>query len=161
MELTEEVENALNEYLNAEFEAWYRYLALSAHFRRCGYEGFAGWCGRLAHREMNHGTAVSDYISCRAGMVHLKAIPAAENGWETPAVALKSAHLAEQQTSNLLHAFLDLVTTRRDYATRAFLEKCVEGQVDEEFRLRSLIQKVDLVGDKPQGLLLLDRGLRR
>ena len=54
---------------------------------------------------------------------------------------------------------MDLAIDEKDHASRIFLQWYVTEQVEEEENDNDVIAQLKLIGDNPQGLLMMDREL--
>jgi ferritin len=91
--------------------------------------------------------------------VTLKQIDAPPTDWESPLAAFKNAFEHEQLITGRIHKLVALAEEEKDYATRSFLQWFVDEQVEEEASTDEVVQKLTMVGDKIQGLYIIDREL--
>ncbi len=70
-----------------------------------------------------------------------------------------SAHSDSMGLKGFANWFMDLAIEEKDHATRIFLQWYVTEQVEEEENDNEIIDQLRLIGDNPQGLLMLDREL--
>ena len=157
--LNEKVESALCEQLNAEFYSSYLYLSMSANFTAMDLEGFANWMRVQAQEELMHAMKFYDYINERGGRVTLKEIVAPQKEWESPKAAFEHVYSHEQKVTGLINGLVDLAISEKDHATKSFLGWFVTEQVEEEGSANAVLKKLELIGDDPSGLLILDQEL--
>ena len=74
--VSENMEKALNEQLNAELYSGYLYLSMAAYFEDEDLAGFANWMRVQAQEELDHGMKFYDYIIRRGASVTLTSIKA-------------------------------------------------------------------------------------
>ena len=72
--LTERMEKALNEQINAEMYSSYLYLAMAAYFEDKSLPGCAAWMKAQAQEELFHSMKFFDYVNERGGRIELQAI---------------------------------------------------------------------------------------
>ena len=72
--LKKQIEDALNEQINAEMWSAYLYLSMSLYFEHAGRKGFANWFRVQYQEEQAHALALMDYVNARNGRVALKPI---------------------------------------------------------------------------------------
>jgi ferritin len=65
----------------------------------------------------------------------------------------------EEKVTSLIHDLYAQALEENDYASQVFLHWFVDEQVEEEANVTEILGQLKMVGDKPQGLLLLDRAL--
>ena len=61
--LSEKIQKALNDQLNAELYSSYLYLSMNAYFKSISLEGFANWMLAQAQEEMMHAMKFYDFIN--------------------------------------------------------------------------------------------------
>ena len=65
----------------------------------------------------------------------------------------------EQYITQSINDLMELAISKKDHATQIFLQWYVTEQVEEEDNDNEIIAQLKLIGDNPQGLMLLDREL--
>jgi ferritin len=157
--LKEPVENALNDQINAEFQAEYLYLSMAAYFEEEGLPGFAAWMRAQAAEERSHAMRIYDYVIERDGRVTLDAIDAPQADWESPQAAFKAAYEHEVKVTGLIDDLVALARAENDNATENMLQWFVAEQVEEEATAQDILDKLGHVGDDGPGLLMIDQEL--
>ena len=56
---------------------------------------------------------------------------------------------------------MDLAVQEKDYATQSLLQWYIDEQVEEEASMLGILKKIQLIGDKGQGIFMLDSELAR
>jgi ferritin len=157
--LNEKVQDALCEQLNAELYSSYLYLSMSANFSAMDLNGFANWMRVQAQEELMHAMKFYDYINERGGRVTLKEIITPQKEWESPLVAFEHTYSHEQKVTGLINDLVDMAIAEKDHATNSFLQWFVEEQVEEEASSSGVLKKLEMIGDDPSGLLMMDQEL--
>lgn len=157
--LKQRMQDALNKQINAEFEASYLYLSMSAYFESINLPGFANWMKIQAQEELTHAMKIFRFVNDRGGRVILTAISKPETEWKTPLDAFEGALAHEQKVTGMIDNLVDIATEEKDHASRSMLNWFVDEQVEEEANASDIAEKLKLIGDKGQGLLMLDRDL--
>ena len=132
---------------------------MSSYFKTINLNGFAIWMDKQAQREMMHAMRIYDFVHERSGGVAFKTIKQPPPAWENPLVAVKHAYKSEQEASGRINTLVDLAVKEHAHAANSFLQWFVSEQVEEEARLRSIVKKLELVGEDRYGLFLVDRDL--
>ena len=70
--LSEKIEKALNDQVNAEMYSAYLYLSMEAYFQSINLGGFANWMRVQTQEELTHAMKIYDFINDRGGRVTLK-----------------------------------------------------------------------------------------
>ena len=157
--LTEKMQAALNEQINAEFYSSYLYLSMSAYFESINLGGFANWMKVQAEEELLHGMKFYDFVNERGGRVTLGAIDAPQTEWDSPLAAFEAVYKHEQKVTGLINDLVNLAIEEKDHATNIFLQWFVTEQVEEEAGADEVVQKLKLMGDARGGMFMFDREL--
>ena len=157
--ISKKMEAALNTQINAEFYSSYLYLSMAADFEAKNLGGFAGWMQVQAQEEWGHGMKLYNYIHEQNGTVKLEQIDGPQTEWKAPLDAFEAAYAHEQHVTSLINNLVALSNEEKDYATHIFLHWFVSEQVEEEASALAIVEKLKMIGDRPQGLFMLDREL--
>ena len=157
--LSKKMEAALNEQLNAELYSSYLYLSMSAYLESINTAGMANWMRIQAEEEKMHGMKFFDFIVSRGGRVKLTAIAAPETEWASPLAAFQATYAHEQKVTGLINDLVKLAQEEADTASDIFLQWFVTEQIEEEKNADTIVQKLAMIKDAPQGLLMLDKEL--
>ena len=157
--LTEPMQRAINDQINHEFEAAYLYLSMSAHFETSGLPGFARWMRLQSQEELAHGMKLFDYIHARDGRAVLKAIEAPPQKFAAPVEVARLVLGHERKVTALINQLYETAGREKDYVTAAQLQWFLTEQIEEEKSASDILQRLEIAGDNPNALLLLDREL--
>lgn len=157
--LSEKMEKALNDQINAEMFSSYIYLAMAAYFEDVNFPGMAQWMRLQADEENLHAMKFYDYVIERHGRVTLGAIDQPQAAWDSPLAAFENAFEHERYISGRINDLVTLAIEERDHATNSFLQWFVDEQVEEEASVDAVVQDLKRVADFPAGLFMLDREL--
>jgi len=157
--LTDKMQDALNEQINAEIYSAYLYYAMEAYFQSQGLSGCAHWMQWQAIEEMSHGHKFVSFVNERGGRVKLAPIAGPPTEWDSPLAAFEAAYQHEVKVSALINKLVDLAQAERDHATHNFLQWFVGEQVEEEASAGGVVQKLKLAASSPGGLFMVDREL--
>lgn len=157
--ISKKVQDSLNEQFNVELYSAYTYLAMSAYFEGQHMEGFANWMKQQAQEEFGHAMKYYDYLIERGATVSFKAIAAPAGDWGSTTAAFEEALKQEQNNTKLINEQMNLVMSERDHATQIFLQWFVTEQVEEEDSVSGILQKLKLINNDPNGLLMMDQKL--
>ena len=157
--ISQTVQDALNDQINAEIYSAYLYLSMAAYFDSLNLPGFANWMKVQAREEMVHAMKFYSFISDRSGRVVLAPLEGPSTEWASPLAAFQAAYEHECLVTSLINKLVDLAAAERDRATGIMLEWFVTEQVEEEANADSVAQQLRLVGDSGPALLMIDREL--
>ena len=157
--LKQEMEQSLNEQINAELYSSYLYLAMESYFRSLSLTGFANWMRCQVQEEVFHAMKFYDFVGNRSGKVTLTAIATPDSSWESPLAAFEHILQHEQKVTGLINELVELASSLKDHATKIFLQWFVTEQVEEEASVSEIVDKLRLIKGDSSALFLLDAEL--
>ena len=157
--LSDKMEAAINQQINAEMYSSYLYLSMATYFESISLGGLANWMRQQAQEEMFHGMKMFDFVCERGGRVILKAIDQPPSEWSSVLDVIKNVLAHEQKVTGLINDLVNLALDERDHATNIFLQWFVSEQVEEEDTAGGLVDKLKLIGGDANGLFMLDTEL--
>jgi ferritin len=157
--ITTDMQQKLNDQLNAELYSSYLYLSMAAYFESLDLEGFANWMRVQAREELMHAMKFFDFINSRGGKVTLAPIEGPPTEWKSAAEAFEQVYKHEQKVTGLINALASAAVAKSDHATGTFLQWFVNEQVEEEESANRILRNLKLIGSDGTGLLMLDREL--
>lgn len=159
--LSERMQSVLNKQIRIEAESSQIYLAMASWSEIKGLEGVSQFMYAQSDEERLHMLKFFKYINERGGhaMVSELSAPALEFGsiknmFET---LFKHEVFVSQSINELVHIALE----EKDYATHNFLQWYVAEQIEEEAQARTILDKINLIGDDKGGLYLFDNDIKR
>lgn len=159
--LSDKMQAALNDQVNAELYSAYLYLAMSADFEDKDYAGFAHWMRLQFEEEMIHALKIYDYIHERHGRAVLTTIETPQKEWASPLEAFEAAFEHEQYITKRIFDLVTLARSENDHATDSFLGWFVDEQVEEEASVDAVVKDLKRVQNFPSGMFMMDRELGR
>ncbi len=150
------VQEALNNQINAEIASTYLYLSMAAYFESKNFHGLAKWMEVQAREEWGHAMKIFHQVNERGGRVILKQIDAPQTEWKSVLEVFEYTLSHEIKVTEKIHALVKLTTSECDYATLAFLQWFVTEQVEEENQVIAIVEKLKLMGESHVGLFMLD-----
>lgn len=155
--LSEKMQKALNEQINAELWSAYLYLSMGMNFEAAGYQGIANWYKVQFKEEQDHAMIFMNYLNSRGGRVELAPIAAVDTVWERPIDAFVATLEHERKVTAMINNLYAVAEAEHDYATRDKLNWFVSEQVEEEETAKQYIDKFKLIGENGMGLYMLDQ----
>jgi ferritin len=154
--ITRKMADRINEQINKEMYSAYLYLAMSARMAEAGYRGVAKWMNVQYHEEMFHAMKFFHYLQDHGAAVQLKAI--AQPDFKETAIKELFQHVLEHEkaVTKSIHEVMALALEEKDFATQAFDQWYVNEQVEEEKNAAEILQTIELLGNSPQGLFMLN-----
>lgn len=157
--LSEKIVDALNGQLNKELYSAYLYLSMSAHSTFIGLKGFANWFMVQYQEEMVHAMKIYNYINDQGAKVKLMNIEEPPSDFESPLDMFEKTLEHEKFITKSINELADLVLDEKDHATYMFLQWFINEQIEEESNDVDIINKLKLIGNDGNGLLMLDKEL--
>ncbi len=158
--LSENMENALNKQIRIEAESSQIYLAMASWAEAQGLEGISGFMYAQSDEERQHMLKFFKYINERGGhsLVSELSKPASKFGSikEMFGTLLKHEVYVSQTINELVHISLE----EKDYATHNFLQWYVAEQIEEEAQARTILDKINLIGEAKSGLYMFDKDIK-
>ena len=159
MELSKKLQDAFNAQIKEELFSSYIYLSMSAYCEAVNLPGFAHWMRSQSQEELEHAMKFYEFVYDRGGRVIFQAIdqPPAEFAGPTDVFEKTLEH--EQFITGKINDLYTLAAAEKDYASLGLLQWFVTEQVEEEKNASEILAMLKMIGDKGQGLIMLDRQL--
>lgn len=157
--ISEKMSQTMNEQINREMYSAYLYMAMSTHCSTVGLKGFAKWFMIQYHEEMFHAMKIYTYLLRQGVHVQLQPIQGPPIEFASPLDMFEKTLEHEQYITRCINDLMEQAISEKDHATQIFLQWYVTEQVEEEENDNDIIAQLKLVGDSPQGLLMIDRDL--
>jgi len=157
--ISPKVQTALNKQINRELASAYVYLAMSTWADEQNLQGAASWLRIQWEEELVHATKIVDYIGNRGGTVKLTVIAEPPAKYKDLLDVFKNVLKHEEDVTAAINSLYGLAVGEKDYATQTLLDWYVNEQVEEENQPMEIISMLELAGNSPSGLLMVDRQL--
>lgn len=154
-----QIQEAINEQIKNELYSSYLYLSMSAWFSARDLNGMANWMRVQAKEEDAHAMMMYDYLLEHGNRVDLRALDAPPTEFKSPLDIFEQAYRHELKVTKMIRELHALAREHGDPATEIFISWYVTEQVEEESNADDIIQQLKLVGDKGNGVILMDRKL--
>jgi len=157
--MDKKMEKEMNAQLNREMFSAYLYLSMAAHFENENLSGFAQWMRVQAMEETMHAMKFYNFILDCAGTVVLEAIEKPDNKFDSiKDIFTKTLDHEKFITKNINNLYA-IAKKQNDNATLIFLEWFVTEQVEEEKNPTDILAKLKYVGERGEGILIMDKEL--
>ena len=157
--ISEKMQKAINDQINAELFSSYLYLAMAAYFESENWTGFAAWMKIQSQEEYSHAMKFFKYLNDVDSKVILEGIEKPKTEWKSPQQAFEEAHKHELYITDRINKLVALANEEKDYATNLMLNDFVNEQVEELSTAAQIVNKFNLIGDNKSSLFFLDREL--
>ncbi|MBW6502340.1 MAG: ferritin [Bacteroidales bacterium] len=144
--LKKNVEEICNRQVEREGYSSNLYLAMASWAENSGYSGIAEWLYSQADEERLHMMKFIRYINERGGKTVIPAFKKPPVDYKDVGEMFREVLKHEIFVTDSINEIVDLTLTEKDFNTHNFLQWFVMEQVEEEASVRTIIDKLNLVG---------------
>ena len=159
--LSKNIEEALNKQIKIEAESSQIYLAMACWAEVKGLEGVAAFMFDQSQEERDHMLKLVKFVNERGGHAQISELAAPHVTFESFKEMFEELLTHEIFVSNSINELVHITLEARDYATHNFLQWYVAEQIEEEAVARTILDKINLIGDDKGGLYLFDRDIQQ
>lgn len=159
--LSKKIEGALNNQIKIEAESSQIYLAMACWAEVKGLEGVAGFMFDQSNEERDHMLKLVKFVNERGGHAHISELSAPNVTFVSFKEMFEKLYEHEVFVSNSINELVHISLQEKDYATHNFLQWYVSEQIEEEAMARTILDKINLIGDDKGGLYLFDRDIQQ
>ena len=145
--LSKTIENALNNQIKIEAESSQIYLAMACWAEVKGLEGVAGFMYDQSQEERDHMLKLVKFVNERGGHAQISALKAPNVTFESFQEMFEMLYKHEIFVSESINELVHITLNEKDYATHNFLQWYVSEQIEEEAMARTILDKINLIGD--------------
>lgn len=157
--LSKSIEKELNNQIKIEAESSQIYLAMACWAEVKGLEGVAGFMYSQSNEERDHMLKLIKYVNERGGHAHVSALAAPNVTFNSFKEMFEELYRHEVFVSESINELVHISLQEKDYSTHNFLQWYVSEQIEEEAMARTILDKINLIGDDKGGLYLFDRDI--
>ena len=157
--LSKRVEEAMNDQLQKELQSAYVYLAMSGYTESLSLPGISQWLRAQWEEELAHAMKFYNFIIDRGSRVQFKQLDAPPVDYKSPLNVFETALEHERSVTRSINDLYALVADEKDFASQAWLDWFATEQVEEEKSVGQIVEDMKRVGDKGDGLYLIDKAL--
>lgn len=159
--LSKKVEKALNQQIRIEAESSQVYLSMAAWAEVKGLEGISQFMYKHSDEERMHMLKLIKYVNERGGHAHISDLKAPKTDFGSFQKMFKELYDHEIFVSKSINELVHVSLEEKDYATHNFLQWYVSEQIEEEALARTILDKINLIGNDKGGLYLFDRDVQQ
>jgi len=159
--LTKKVETALNKQIRVEAESSQVYLSMASWAEVKGLEGIAQFMYKHSDEERMHMLKLVKYVNERGGHAIVTELEAPKTDFVSFQKMFKELLEHEIFVSQSINDLVHITLEEKDYATHNFLQWYVAEQIEEEALARTILDKINLIGNDKGGLYLFDRDVQQ
>ncbi|MFY7664886.1 ferritin [Flavobacterium sp.] len=159
--LSKSVEQALNNQIRIEAESSQIYLSMACWAEIQGLEGVARFMYTQSDEERVHMLKLIKFVNERGGHAHITELNAPKTTFNTFQQLFSELYKHELFVSQSINELVHITLSEKDYATHNFLQWYVAEQIEEEAQAKTILDKINLIGDDKGGLYLFDRDIQQ
>ncbi|MCX7929147.1 MAG: ferritin [Chlorobi bacterium] len=152
---------SVQEQIQAELESAYLYFVLALQAKDRGLPGVAQWLKVQHDEEREHAMKFIEHAHARGQSVSLGDIHIKRVEWQNIGDLFQAILEHEQYITARIHTMYELAQREHDYPIFPLLQWFIEEQVEEEETVRTILDKIAMVGQTGSSLYLLDQELGR
>lgn len=151
-----EVMDLLNQQIAKEAHSSSAYLAMASWCDQNGLNGSAKLFYDQANEEREHQLKIFHFINNNGGTAYSPEIKGILHDFNSLEELFESALEQEISITKSIHALVTKCRKVQDYATENFLQWFVKEQMEEEQKMRNVLELFDLMGGDGISLKLID-----
>ncbi|RKN82360.1 ferritin [Ulvibacterium marinum] len=159
--LSKKVEKALNGQIRIEAESSQVYLSMASWAEVKGLEGISQFMYKHSDEERMHMLKLIKFVNERGGHATISDLKAPKTDFGTFQKMFQELYDHEIFVSKSINDLVHVTLEEKDYATHNFLQWYVAEQIEEEALARTILDKINLIGNDKGGLYLFDRDVQQ
>lgn len=157
--LSEKLQAAINDQINAELWSAYLYLAMSLDAEAKGFKGVANWFYVQWLEEQDHARIFMNYLNSRDCKVELQPIAEVRTEWTSVLEMFQETLRHEKIVTARINNLAAIAAEDKDFASSNMLVWFINEQVEEEESARDMIFATEAVDGNKYGMYQLDKEL--
>ena len=157
--LNKKVEGALNEQIKVEAESSQFYLAMASWAETVGLNGTAAFLYKHSDEERFHMLKLVKFVNERGGHAIVPALEQPPITFDSIQAIFQNLLDHEVGVTKSINEVVDTCLQEKDYTTHNFMQWYVSEQIEEEGLARTIMDKLNMIGNDKGGLYLFDRDM--
>lgn len=157
--LKKEIEKALNDQIGMEAESSQFYLAMASWAETQGLNGTAQFFYLQSDEERIHMLKLMKFVNERGGLAKVPALKAPPMEFKSLKQVFENLLKHEEMVTDSINEVVGICLDQKDYTTHNFMQWYVSEQIEEEATARTILDKMNMIGNDKGGLYLFDRDL--
>ncbi|MEK7254505.1 MAG: ferritin [Bacteroidota bacterium] len=151
------MEAALNEQIAFEGAASFLYLSMATWCEKQGLNGCTQFLKRQSEEERTHMLKLFAYLNDVDAFPFTPGIAEPPQEFESVMALFLSVYEHEQKVTQSINKLVALATQEGDFSTQNFLQWFLSEQREEEALMRTVLDRIRLIGDGAQSLYFIDK----
>ena len=157
--LKSKIEEALNSQIKSEAQSSQIYLAMASWAETQGLGGTAQFLYKHSDEERMHMLKLVQYVNERGGKALIPQLTQPTKDYDKLTNLFQTLLDHEIMVSGEINNLVDICLSEKDYTTHNFLQWYVAEQIEEEALARTIMDKLNMIGEDKGGLYLFDRDI--
>lgn len=158
--LSKKIEKALNEQVKIEAESSQFYLAMASWAETKGFSGVAAFLYTHSDEERVHQLKLMKFINERGGHALVPLLSKPKETFKSVKEIFENLLKHETHVTQTINEVVHICLQEKDYTTHNFMQWYVAEQIEEEALARTIMDKIQLIGNDQGGLYLFDRDIQ-
>jgi ferritin len=159
--LSKKIETAINKQIELEAASSQLYLSMASWAETKSFNGVAAFLFKHSDEERFHMIKLVKFVNERGGNALIPALKQPDKEFKTLNVVFEQILKHEIYVSNEINKMVDVCLQEKDYTTHNFLQWYVAEQIEEEAQAKTILDKINLIGEDRGGLYLFDRDIQQ
>jgi ferritin len=155
--LTKNVEEILVKQIQKEAYSSFLYLAMASWAEAEGIQGTSEWLYQQAEEEKVHMLKFIHYVNERGGKAVIPAIQQPPSNFDSVHHLFNEVLKHEEYITSSINEIVAVCISEKDFTTQNWVQWFVTEQIEEEASVRSIKDKLKLLGDG--NLYLFDKDI--
>lgn len=157
--MKKEIERLLNDQIKYEATASMHYLAMASWADVNGYNGVSEFFYANSEEERVHMTKLVKFINERGGNAIIPALEAPRTDFNSLNELFEEFLSSEEYVTQKINEVIFECLSHKDYNTHNFMQWYVAEQLEEEAQARTMLDKLNIIGDNTTGHYMFDRDI--
>ena len=155
--ISKKMVKALNDQIQLEGQASFLYLSMASWCDKEGLEGCSQFMHRQSAEERMHMLKIFEYLSEVDAHALTPAIKKVPHEFSSVQEMFQMVYEHEQKVTDSINKLMDIAVKENDYTTHNFLQWYIMEQREEENLMRTLLDRIKLIGSGPMTLYYIDK----
>jgi len=157
--LSAKISKLLNQQIASEAEASNYYLSMASWAQEHGYNGVSKFLYKHSDEERMHMLKLVHFVNDRGGRSIIPALKSFPGNFKSVRAVFEIILTHEEKVTMQINDIVEACFLEKDYTTHNFLQWYLTEQIEEETLAKTLLDKLNLIGDDKGGMYLFDRDL--
>jgi ferritin len=156
----EKLEKKLQDQIQKEANSSHIYLAMASWAETNGFEGAAQFLYQHSDEERQHMLKLVKYVNDRGSQAKIPALNSPSGSFNSLREVFQNILEHEEGVTESINEIVDVCLEVKDHITNNFMQWYVAEQLEEEQLARTILDKLELIGDNDSGLYFFDNELK-